>query len=164
MLPKQHVCLYHYPASFFIIYFLNKLKCTQLLNTACVVGRGAHWSLCVLPASSVHVHYIIKSVYHFLYVVRRIVNVAHHFSAARPGAVSAGRPPQQVCKFFPKCSNTNCHYLHPKVWALSVIWFTKFGKGSRCQGRHRLQPWGECLHASNRRMNGRDQVNANLWQ
>lgn len=41
-------------------------------------------------------------------------NVSSATPAVPRLAASAGRPSQQVCRFFPKCSNTNCRFLHPK--------------------------------------------------
>ncbi|PNF41804.1 hypothetical protein B7P43_G02604 [Cryptotermes secundus] len=41
-------------------------------------------------------------------------NVSSASPAVPRLAASAGRPPQQVCRFFPKCSNTHCRFLHPK--------------------------------------------------
>jgi hypothetical protein len=43
-----------------------------------------------------------------------LTSLCCHVSVPRP-ATSGGRPSQQVCRYFPKCSNTNCRFLHPKV-------------------------------------------------
>jgi hypothetical protein len=113
-------CFVPLPSKFLYYLFLGQIEVhTQLFNTSCVVKREILFFLSLLPASSLHFRCIIVSICYSVYSVR-IVNVAitHLFSVARPGAASAGRPSQQVCKFFPKCSNTNCHYLHPKVWHL----------------------------------------------
>lgn len=41
-------------------------------------------------------------------------NMSSATSAVTRATASAGRATQQVCRFFPKCSNMNCRFLHPK--------------------------------------------------